>query len=294
MTPLSGTKNPSAPVGDKSGGDRKAARSLLSCALWRGMGRLWRGMGGMGRPEPLPAHRPHQQEGLSDFHGSRDTNHELFAVLFDVGAHGSHRQEPSPGHGFPVHDCSPLFMIVRHCSAKKYYPRASGPSPSTPATRPERFLRITAFVLARLWRGMGGILPPRRSPPLPTPSGLVPPRRTPNEPMPRQTNVLDCPNESTLYMTMTPDRTAPGTVPLNRYNRLAWTSHHEARHGAAVRGKTVRTRSGSSGALLPCPLLAVTGNRPAMPGGPVACYGVSPGDDQALGMTACTMRRRPQ
>ena len=23
-----------------------AARSLLSCALWRGMGRLWRGMGG--------------------------------------------------------------------------------------------------------------------------------------------------------------------------------------------------------------------------------------------------------
>ena len=185
-------------------------------------------------------------------------------------------------------------------NSQKYYPRASGPSPSTPATRPERFLRITAFfritafVLGRLWRGMGGILPPRRSPPLPTPSGLVPPRRTPNEPMPRQTNVLDCPNESTLYMTMTPDRTAPGTVPLNRYNRLAWTSHHEARHGAAVRGKTVRTRSGSSGALLPCSLLAVTGNRPAMPGGPVACYGVSPGDDQALGMTACTMRRRPQ
>ena len=75
MTPLPGTKNPSAPVGDKSGGDRRAARSLLSCALWRGMGRLWRGMGGMGRPEPLSAHRSHQQEVLSGFHGSRDPRH---------------------------------------------------------------------------------------------------------------------------------------------------------------------------------------------------------------------------
>ena len=57
MTPLLGTKTPSAPVGDKSDGDGRAARSLLSCALWRGMGRLWRGMGG---------HRPpHRQHGLS-------------------------------------------------------------------------------------------------------------------------------------------------------------------------------------------------------------------------------------
>ena len=56
MTPLLGTKTPSAPVGNKSGGDRRAARSLLSCALWRGMGRLWRGMGGMGR---TPSRYPH-------------------------------------------------------------------------------------------------------------------------------------------------------------------------------------------------------------------------------------------
>ena len=76
MTPLLGTNNPSAPVGDKSGGERRAARSLLSCALWSGMGRLWRGMGGMGRPEPLSAHRPHQQQGLSGFHETRDTRHE--------------------------------------------------------------------------------------------------------------------------------------------------------------------------------------------------------------------------
>ncbi len=69
MTPLLGTKNSSAPVGDKSGGDRRSARSLLPCALWRGMGRLWRGMG-------------------------------------------------DPSRCFSVHDCSPLFTIVRHCSAK--------------------------------------------------------------------------------------------------------------------------------------------------------------------------------
>ena len=99
MTPLLGTKNPSAPVGDKSGGDRRAARSLLSCALWRGMGRLWRGMGGMGgmeRPEPLAAHHPHQQQGLSGFHETRDTNHGLFVSLFTI-----------------VHHCSALFGIVQ-------------------------------------------------------------------------------------------------------------------------------------------------------------------------------------
>ena len=76
MTPLLGTKNPSAPVGDKSGGERRAARSLLSCALWRGMGRLWRGMGGMGRPEPLSAHRPRRQQRLSGFHETRDPRPE--------------------------------------------------------------------------------------------------------------------------------------------------------------------------------------------------------------------------
>ena len=196
MTPLSGTKNPSAPVGDKSGGDRKAARSLLSCALWRGTGRLWRGMGGMGRAEPLAAHHPRQQQGLSGFHETRITE-----------------------FGRPV--TASLFTIVHHCSAKNVTPepaaepRRATPSPTNRFSRITRhesritaFFRITAFVLGRLWRGMGGILPPRRSPPFTPPSGLVPPRRTPNEPMPRKGNVLDCANESTLYMTMTPDRTA--------------------------------------------------------------------------------------
>ena len=67
MTPLWGTKTSSTPIGAKSGGDGRAARSLLSCALWRGMGRLWRGMGGR-RP-------PRRHHGLLGFHQPRDTPH---------------------------------------------------------------------------------------------------------------------------------------------------------------------------------------------------------------------------
>ena len=155
MTPLLGTKASSAPVGAKSGGDGRAARSLLSCALWRGMGRLWRGMGGMGRPEPLSAHRPHQQHDHSGFHETRDprpgycqargvsqrefrgfhetrnTRHEtrllcfsritaFVAVRFSVGARGVASQEnavrTTAPAGKSLFSSSPLFTIVRHCS----------------------------------------------------------------------------------------------------------------------------------------------------------------------------------
>ena len=93
MTPLLGTKTPSAPVGDKSGGGRRAARALLSCSSWRGMGRLWRGTGGMGRAEPLAEHHPHQQHDHSGFHGSRETSQETRNEAFDSrsGRHGSGR-----------------------------------------------------------------------------------------------------------------------------------------------------------------------------------------------------------
>ena len=67
MTPFLRTKNSSAPLGAKSDGERRAARSLLSCALWSGMGRLWRGMGGR-RPQ-------RRQHGLLGFHQPRDTQH---------------------------------------------------------------------------------------------------------------------------------------------------------------------------------------------------------------------------
>ncbi len=110
MTPLLGTTNPSAPVGDKSGGDRRAARSLLSCALWRGMGRLWRGMGGMGRPEPLSAHRPQQQQGLSGFHKTRNTNHGFYASLPTISRYFP---APPPPSADQVSTRRPPFLVSR-------------------------------------------------------------------------------------------------------------------------------------------------------------------------------------
>ena len=46
---------------------KSAARQLLSCALWCGMGRLWCGMGGR--------RLPFRQHGLLGFHQPRDTQH---------------------------------------------------------------------------------------------------------------------------------------------------------------------------------------------------------------------------
>ena len=148
MTLLLGTKTSSTPVGDAPGGGERAARSLLSCALWRGMGRLWRGMGGMGRAEPLSAHRPHQQQGLSGFHETRDprpearqlpgarrkpariprfsriTNHESRLLCF-------------PAHDFPAFPAISRLKILpmdhcqrivsRSCSASRQAPFAAAP-----------------------------------------------------------------------------------------------------------------------------------------------------------------------
>ena len=173
MTPLLGTKTPSAPVGAKSGGDGRAARSLLSCALWRGMARLWRGMGG-GRP-------PHRQQGLSGFHETRDTAFfritAFTAVRFSVGARGVASPETAVRTTAPagksLFSSSPLFTIVRHCSVKKYCPapvssrrpvaaflravarhgaamarHGRRPSPA-PATRPFLFAGRQIFLLER-------------------------------------------------------------------------------------------------------------------------------------------------
>ena len=64
-----------------------AARSLLSCALWRGMGRLWRGMGG---PRP-----PRRQHGLLGFRQPRITQH-----VFPLPPGTPRRATPSPANGF--------------------------------------------------------------------------------------------------------------------------------------------------------------------------------------------------
>ena len=166
MTPLLGTKNPSAPVGDAPAGDGRAARSLLSCALWRGMGRLWRGMG---RPEPLSAHRRRRQQGLSGFHETRDT-----------GLPGAPRGVPSgparmsevftkhetrdTNHGFYRRTVAAFLRVVARCGAamarheRHGAPRAAVRAPSAPATGPFRFSRNTRHGFA--WRAARGALWP--------------------------------------------------------------------------------------------------------------------------------------
>ena len=126
MTPLSRTKTPSALVGAKSGGDRRAARSLLSCALWRGMGRLWRGMGGMGRPEPLSAHRPHRQQGLSGFHETRDTNHGLCGRSVHRGCARDARQDRKPPRGTAAPADKSLLASLEFPTISRQYPLFPG------------------------------------------------------------------------------------------------------------------------------------------------------------------------
>ncbi len=83
-------------------------------AFLRVVTRLGAAMARHGRPpSPAPAKRP------VGFHESRIT--AFIAVRFALGAKGSHNRKPPsgqpcppPGHGFPVHDCSPLFAIVHY------------------------------------------------------------------------------------------------------------------------------------------------------------------------------------
>ena len=96
MTPLSGTKTPSAPVGDAP------TRDTAFIAV-----------GARGVTPPETSVRTTAPAGKSLFSGS-----PLFAI---------------------VHYCSSLFAIVR----VKILSGASAPTPSTPATRPVRFSRIT-------------------------------------------------------------------------------------------------------------------------------------------------------
>ena len=114
----------------------RAVRSLLSCALRSGMGRLcgaaWRGMGGR-RP-------PRRQLGLLGFHQPRDTQHGVS-------------------------------LSLRRLQGEQPQARPTGFSRIT-----NHETRITAFMLfsllscklwsgmARLWRGMGAILSPSRCP----------------------------------------------------------------------------------------------------------------------------------
>ena len=157
MTPLWGTKHSSALVGDKSGGDGRAARSLLSCVLWRGMGRLWRGMGG-GRP-------PHRQHGLSC---SPAVRHFFRSEPGPPTMVFTKHETRNTNHSFPTHDFPPFPTISHHFPR---FPGISRPPPTPPLRRssvhaPSAFLGqppglprrpVTAFLCAvgQLWSGYG-------------------------------------------------------------------------------------------------------------------------------------------
>ena len=166
MTPLLGTKTPSAPAGDKSGGDRRAARSLLSCALWRGMGGYGAAWAAWGAPShcsrtirtsnmTIRVFTKHETRLLPDARQvpariprfSRDTNHGLYAFL------------PTISHDFPVFPA-----ILR------------------PPSPPGNGVRAPSAVL-------GGFHDKRREQRPPPPSGMLPMRRTRNEFMLRKENV---------------------------------------------------------------------------------------------------------
>ena len=155
MTPLLGTKTPSALVGAKSGGDSRAARSLLSCALWSGIARLWRGMGGCPPPR--------RQHGLLGFHQPRDTQHGFPLPSGDFKEsnlkpdqrvftrHERRLFSPCMRKGHTVRNLRParrarrpvtafLRVVAMHGAAMARHGRPPSPAP---ATRPVRFSRNT-------------------------------------------------------------------------------------------------------------------------------------------------------
>ena len=117
---------------------------------------------------------------------SRDTKHEtritaFMALRVAMGTKGSHLEKPPPGHCFPasgrlaillpghccpVHYCSLLFTIVRHCSVffLGEAPRAAVRAPSAPATRPVGFSRDTrhSTYFSPALRGLQGEQPQAR------------------------------------------------------------------------------------------------------------------------------------
>ena len=94
MTPLWGTKTPSALVGAKSGGDRRAARSLLSCAAWGGYGAAMARHGRHGAPRA--AVRAPSAPATGPFGFSRNTRHESRLLCFPT------HHFPAISHHFPV------------------------------------------------------------------------------------------------------------------------------------------------------------------------------------------------
>ena len=93
----------------------RAVQSLLSCALWRGMGRLWRGMGG-GRTGNracwvFTSHETRNMVFPCSFGGSRESSHKPGQRLFHesrVTNHGLYAFLPTISRHFPLFFGSPL------------------------------------------------------------------------------------------------------------------------------------------------------------------------------------------
>ena len=122
----------------------RAVQSLLSCALWRGMGRLWRGMGGR-RP-------PRRQQGLLGFHQPRGTQH---GVSLSLQRLQGEQPQPRPADFHETRD-------TKHESRLLWFSRHMRHGSRT--LPPPRSLLSCALWrgMVRLWRGMGGRRPPRR------------------------------------------------------------------------------------------------------------------------------------
>ncbi len=116
-----------------------AARPLLSCALWRGIGRLGRGMGGR-RP-------PHRRHGRLGFHQPRDTQRGFSLSLRRL--QGEQPQARPTGfsritkhetritnHGLYAFVAAFLRVVARHRAAMVRHGRPPSPAP---ATRPVGF-----------------------------------------------------------------------------------------------------------------------------------------------------------
>ena len=169
MTPLLGTKTPSEPAGDKSGGDRRAARAAAFQVFTKHETRDPRHGDSLARGA--------SQREFRGFHETRITKHESRLLCFSRitaffrpgrakgGATGNRRPDRCPRRQAAVfqftivHHCSPLFTIVRHCSPL-FSKKLSCASVFAPPSRCFPCARSRGMV--RLWRGMGGRRPPRR------------------------------------------------------------------------------------------------------------------------------------
>jgi hypothetical protein len=129
-----------------------AAQSLLSCALWCGMGRLWRGMGG--RRPPL------RQQGLLGFHQPRDTQH-----VFLLSSGDSKENNSKPGlRVFTKHESRiTAFMpfFPRFPTISRHFPLFFGPP--SPRNRCPRAVRRRGRAAGRR-RAQDSQCPPYGSP----------------------------------------------------------------------------------------------------------------------------------